>query len=196
LEKSITDVELKIESKKIQLNNLDKTIRTTQGQVSELNTVLSSYNKSLKVAQSKLLESETIEQKVKEQKDILALIVEEQVSAKTELSEVNEKVKSSEGLLANTNDLIDQAKVILDGLQTDFESRKTKLDDELREILLKTQDAVRRLKKIQDEENSTRKSIAVERQALSKERESLNALKIKLGGAESRIKKLDGLIKL
>lgn len=48
----------------------------------------------------------------------------------------------------------------LDNLQSDYETRRKSLDDELKGILTKTLDAVARLKAVQEAEKSTRAGIA------------------------------------
>ncbi len=153
-------------------------------------------SKTISIQQEKIVTLEKIEDEIASANIRLETVNAEIEASKAKLTDVNGIVAESQATLSGINDSIEQTKGALDDLQSDYMARKALKDEEFRDVLLKTKDAVVRLKNIQEEEDSIRKAIALERQLLDKERRTVNALKAKLGGAESRVKKLDSLIKL
>lgn len=109
--------------------------------------------------------------------------IQEQISARQkELEAVEAKIAFAAGQL--------------DDLQADYDTRKARLDDELKAILLKTQDKLIQYKQLSEEEDSIRKAIASDRLKLQKEREVLERAGSKLSQAEAKINKQRSFLRL
>lgn len=115
---------------------------------------------------------------------------------RSETSQLESVLQKRTATLTSLSESITQAEARLDDLQSDYETRRTALDEELKGILIQTSDAVQRLKQLNEQETQTRQAIAQERKALEKERESIQLQRAKVSTEEAKILKRSRLMRL
>lgn len=84
----------------------------------------------------------------------------------------------------------------LSELQADYDTRRIAAEDELKSVLVQTNDALIALKQLRQEEEQACQEIATARQTMAKEREALNRREAKINTAEGKILKYKQYMKL
>lgn len=115
---------------------------------------------------------------------------------RTETNTLKSEFAAQKASLEGINANIATAKEELDGLEADYQSRRARLEDELKTILIRTGDAVTRLTELEARGTEERNSIAADRLALHRERETLERQKAKYSDIEARVLKYKQMMKL
>jgi chromosome segregation ATPase len=161
------------------LDGLSEPIETAKHTLASLNAeIVAQGKRSEQLTEDEIL----LLQKIGQANDRLNHISEQITLKKVELGDLVVQIDKIRGDLAD--------------LQLDYDARKTAADDELRGVLVRTQDAVIRLKEVTGREEQEREALALERQVIQKEREALDRRTAKLNTDEGRIAKYGQYMRL